>query len=380
MTIRQTNARALASLSIPVWILALVAITFVLREARSLFVPIALAVLGAAAVSPILVWFDRIRVPRSVSAAIVVGAFTAGVGWCGWVLSDDIAKMAQELPEQIRGLRSELQASATGGVLDNLNQAATEVNAPPPPDGEAQAEPAPAPAPAPAGPRTGSLATYLWEGSANLFSVAGQISVIALLIYFLLVSAYQWHGRLVRLLGTMLSSRRTGAEVLDEITMQVQRFLVMRLLTSVVVAAATWISLVLLDAPAPGVWSVAAGVFNWVPYFGPIIVSGGLALVGFVAGGMSMALQISLVALVITSVEGSVLTPLVMGRATRMNTLAVFLSLLFWSWVWGIWGTILAVPLTSVIKAIADHVEPLDWLSDLLAADKADAPVGEAAS
>src|SRR5690606_31378240 len=148
------------------------------------------------AVSPILVWFDRIRVPRSVSAAIVVGAFTAGVGWCGWVLSDDIAKMAQELPEQIRGLRSELQASATGGVLDNLNQAATEVNAPPPPDGEAQAEPAPAPAPAPAGPRTGSLATYLWEGSANLFSVAGQISVIALLIYFLLVSAYQWHGRL----------------------------------------------------------------------------------------------------------------------------------------------------------------------------------------
>ena len=145
-------------------------------------------------------------------------------------------------------------------------------------------------------------------------------------------------------------------------------------------SAATWISLVLLDAPAPGVWSVAAGVFNWVPYFGPIIVSGGLALVGFVAGGMSMALQISLVALVITSVEGSVLTPLVMGRATRMNTLAVFLSLLFWSWVWGIWGTILAVPLTSVIKAIADHVEPLDWLSDLLAADKADAPVGEAAS
>jgi predicted PurR-regulated permease PerM len=370
VTTRQSNARAFTSLSIPVWILALVAVTFVLREARTLFVPVALAILIAAAVSPIVCWFDRIRVPRSVSAAIVVGVFTAAAGWCGWVLSDDVAQMAQDLPQQIRQLRGELQSSATGGVLDDLNQAANEATAPPPADGAVAQEDEVAPAPAPAGPRTGSLATYLWEGSANLFSVAGHVSVITLLVYFLLVGGFQWHDRIVRLLGTMLSSRRTGAEVVGEITLQVQRFLVMRLWTSLFVAVVTWIALVVLDAPAPGVWSVAAGVFNWVPYFGPIIVSGGLAIVGFVAGGMSMALQISLVAMVITSVEGSVLTPLVMGRATRMNTLAIFVSLLFWSWVWGIWGTILAVPLTSVIKAIADHVEPLYWLSDLLAADK----------
>jgi predicted PurR-regulated permease PerM len=102
-------------------------------------------------------------------------------------------------------------------------------------------------------------------------------------------------------------------------------------------------------------------------------VSSGLAVVGLVAGGLSMALELSLSTLIITSLEGWLLTPLLLGRAARINTLAIFLSLLFWSWVWGIWGTILAVPLTSVIKAIADHVEPLDWLAELLAEDRASA-------
>lgn len=365
-------------MSVPVWILALVAVTFILREARTLFVPVALAVLIAAAITPLLAWFDRIRIPRAVSAAVVVAVFVAAAGSTGWGLSDDFAQMARELPEQVREIRGELQASPTAGVIDDLNEAAAEAQAPaagqePGAGPQAPSEPeensSAAASPAPSGGMTGALANYLWEGSTNLFSVIGHVTVIAFLTYLLLASSGAWHDRLVRVLGTMLSSRRTGAEVLNEIVQQVQRFLMMRLVTSLVVAVATWGALIFFDAPAPGVWAVAAGVFNWVPYFGPVIVSGGLAIVGFVGGGMTLALELSLTALVITSLEGWLLTPVLLGRATRMNTLAVFLSLLFWSWVWGIWGTILAVPLTSVIKAIADHVEPMEWLSDLLAED-----------
>jgi predicted PurR-regulated permease PerM len=366
--------------SIPLWVLALVGLTLFLREARTLFVPIALAMLAAYALQPVIDRLDRLRLPRSVSAALAVSVIAALVGWTGWALSDDFAQLVDDLPRQVREVRRQLQASVAVGILDDLNEAASEI--------EEDREPAPGTKPdassSPAqrsndGPGlsdalpTGALANYLWQGSANLFSLMGHIVVVAFLTYFFLIGSPAWHDRLVRLSGTLLSSRRTGAEVLGEVTQQVQRFLLMRVVTSLVVAGATWLALIYFGAPAPALWAVAAGVFNWVPYFGPVIVSSGLAVVGLVAGGLSMALELSLSTLIITSLEGWLLTPLLLGRAARINTLAIFLSLLFWSWVWGIWGTILAVPLTSVIKAIADHVEPLDWLAELLAEDRASA-------
>jgi predicted PurR-regulated permease PerM len=92
-------------------------------------------------------------------------------------------------------------------------------------------------------------------------------------------------------------------------------------------------------------WGILAGAFNSIPYFGPVIVSGGLLVVGLVqGGGVAQALQMSAAAVVITSLEGWLLTPPLMGKAERMSALAVFLGLLLWTWLWGAWGTILAVP------------------------------------
>lgn len=131
-------------------------------------------------------------------------------------------------------------------------------------------------------------------------------------------------------------------------------------------AVATWLALLAFGAPAPAFWGVSAGVLNSIPYFGPVIVSAGLAIVGLFAGGLTMAVKLAGVALVITSLEGWLLTPPLLGRAARMNTLAVFLGLLVWTWIWGIWGTLLAVPLLSLVKAVSDHVERLEPVSRLL--------------
>jgi predicted PurR-regulated permease PerM len=106
---------------------------------------------------------------------------------------------------------------------------------------------------------------------------------------------------------------------------------------------------------------------NSVPYFGPILVTGGLFVVGIVQGGVVHAIQMSGASLVITSVEGWLLTPALMGKAERMSALAVFLGLLLWTWVWGAWGTVLAVPMLVVIKSVADHVAPLKPLGLLMA-------------
>lgn len=113
---------------------------------------------------------------------------------------------------------------------------------------------------------------------------------------------------------------------------------------------------------------VLAGVFNSIPYFGPIIVAGGLAVVGVMQfGTTTKALGVSAAVLAITGLEGWLLEPPLMGRAERMNVLAVFIGLLAWSWIWGAWGTILAVPMLAVIKAVCDHVEDLNPIGRLLA-------------
>jgi predicted PurR-regulated permease PerM len=111
-----------------------------------------------------------------------------------------------------------------------------------------------------------------------------------------------------------------------------------------------------------------AGAFNSIPYFGPVIVSGGLFVVGLAqSGDVIEALKMSGAALAITSLAGWLLTPLLMGKAEHMSALIVFMGLLLWTWIWGAWGTILAVPMLVVVKSIADHVPALKPVSRLMA-------------
>ena len=117
----------------------------------------------------------------------------------------------------------------------------------------------------------------------------------------------------------------------------------------------------------PIVWGLLAGVFNSIPYLGPILVSAGLAVVSFMQfNDLLQTLYVTGVAFGITSLEGFLLTPMLMGRAAQMNPVAIFVGLLFWSWIWGLWGTVLAVPMLMMLKAVCDHVEDLQPIGELL--------------
>jgi predicted PurR-regulated permease PerM len=158
------------------------------------------------------------------------------------------------------------------------------------------------------------------------------------------------------------------ATIIDEINQQIQRYLLVLVVTAAIVGTATWVVLITLGVRHAAFWGLLAGVFNSIPYFGPVIVSGGLFLVGVTqGGGVTQGLQMAAAALVITSLEGWLITPPLMGRAERMNALAVFLGLLLWTWVWGGWGTILAVPMLVIIKSVADHVDRLRPIGRLMA-------------
>jgi predicted PurR-regulated permease PerM len=156
-------------------------------------------------------------------------------------------------------------------------------------------------------------------------------------------------------------------QILDEINRQIESFMKVQVFTSVVVAVATSISLWWLGLNQYVVWGLLAGIFNSIPYLGPVIVTGGLGLVAFMQfDSVPKTFTICSVAFLITSLEGFLLTPALMSRAARINSAAIFTGLLFWSWVWGVWGTVLAVPMLMMLKAVCDHIEDLQPIGELL--------------
>ena len=375
-----------ASITVPLWILALIATAFFLRATRELFVPIAIAALISYALYPVVTWLEQHRVPHVAAVSLLVGGLLAVTLWGASTLGDDIGRAAEQLPQQLRQVQQQLR-SGTGNTLQRLQEATREVrkmgalasgeSAGGQSGGSGQEQPS-SRGTSGAGQGSGSsqsaatsgapsaLSDYLWQGSMSLVSLGGHLTAITFLVFFLLLSARSWRERLIAISGDVLSSRRTGAEVLDDIAWQVQRFLLVRLVTAVIVGTATWLALMALGAPNAALWGLLAGVLNSIPFFGPLIVSAGLFVVGLVSGGLMAGLKYAGVALVITSLEGWLITPPLMGRAAQMNTLAVFVGLLVWSWAWGIWGTLLAVPMLMLIKAVCDHVERLEPVAKLL--------------
>jgi predicted PurR-regulated permease PerM len=191
--------------------------------------------------------------------------------------------------------------------------------------------------------------------------------MILLLTYFILLSDKLFRRKFVELAGPTLAKKKVTVEIIDSISAQIGRFLLVQIFTSTVVGIVTWAALHAMGLQQAALWGLMAGVFNSIPYYGPLIVSGALAAIAFLQfGTIPMTLSVAGVSLLITSLEGWVLTPTLMGKVAEMNRVAVFVGLLFWSWVWGIWGMLLAVPLMMAMKVVCDHVEDLQPIGRFL--------------
>ena len=208
---------------------------------------------------------------------------------------------------------------------------------------------------------------YLYAGGVNLLAAAGQGAVILFLVYFFLVTGNLYKKKIVKIAGPHLWQKKLTVEILDEINTQIESFIRVQLLTSAVVAAVTMAALWYFGLRQYVIWGLLAGILNSIPYLGPLIVTGGLGVVAFIQfDDVRKTVMVCAVAFVITSLEGFLLTPALMSRAARMNPVAIFVGLLFWSWIWGIAGAVLAVPMLMMIKAVCDHIEDLQPVGELL--------------
>jgi predicted PurR-regulated permease PerM len=337
-------------------VIAVAVTIFLLRYMSELLAPVAFGLLLFYALDPAVDWLERIRVPRWIGAAAVLGATLATILGGAYALQNEAMTVVNQLPTGARRITAllERRPREAPGALEKVEQAAEELaksDTPKPEPGVMRVQVQE--------PRV-TATSLLWSGSIGAVAALNQLVMILFLTYFTLLSDKMFRRKFVELAGPTLTKKKITLEIIDDISSQIGRFLIVQIFTSIVVGVTTWAVLAALGLQQAALWGLLAGVFNSIPYYGPLIVSGGLALVAFLQfGTLYMMLMFAGVALVITSLEGWLLTPTLMGKVASMNRVAVFVGLLFWSWAWGVWGLLLAVPMMMSIKVICDHVDDL---------------------
>lgn len=348
-------------------LLALFATVALLHWASAVFIPIMLSLLLTTALRPAVDILHRWHIPRWLGAGALLIAMVSGLASAAWSLSDGAAQLVDSLPVAAKKVRDNLKARAGGSSpLDTMQKAAT------------QLEQAANESSATTAPRRGvqrviverqpfNIRDYLWSGTVGLMSALGQLMVVVFLTFFALASGNLLRDKLLRIAGTSLERRKVTTHVLDDITRQIQHYLLLQVFTSVLVGVATGLAYWALGLQNAAVWGVAAGVLNLAPYIGSALVTGASALVAFLQfGTLDMALAVGSASLVIHTIVGNLLTPWLTSRASSMSPVAVFVSVLAWGWLWGLWGLLLGIPVMMAVKAVCDRVEDLKPVGELL--------------
>jgi predicted PurR-regulated permease PerM len=347
--------------------LAVVIIIAALSLAQGFFVPVVVAIVLSLALGRVVRRLQRF-VPRWIAAAVVVLVVVAGIGAIVYTVSDEATRAVAELPTATKQLRQAARVllnrqsgplSQMQRAIDELEKTATETtDRPATPSGVTPVQVVEPPF---------SFGNVVWLGSTGVVWVVGEFTLVLFLVYFLLAYGDMLKRKLVLISGDTLSRRKVTLHLIDEIGESVAKSISHLTLTSVVVGVVTAISLALMNVNYAGLWGLAAGLFNLVPYIGPLVVAAGLFLASLVQfGDIATAALVAGVSVVITSIEGFVFTPIVFGRAARVNPVAVFVGFLFWGWLWGLWGMLLALPLLMIMRVIAEKVDDLAPLAELL--------------
>jgi predicted PurR-regulated permease PerM len=350
-------------------VLAAVALVAALHYAEGVIIPLVLGLLISYALDPIVTAITRIGVPRALSSALVLLLLVLALAGMAYGVRGQVNSIIEQLPQAARRVRQTFERGqpAGGTAIEKVQKAATELE-------KAADAATPKTEPAPAGvtrvqveEKPVDVGSYVVWGSLNLVSALGQAILILFLSFFLLASGDLYRRKLVKIAGPSLEKKKITLQILNDIDRQIESFLLVEAFTSLLVGVATWLAFLWLGLNQAAVWGIAAGVLNTIPYLGPVVVSGGAAVVAFLQfGTFQMAALVAVVAFVITSLEGMLLTPWLTSRAASMNAVAVFVGLLFWGWLWSVWGMLLAVPMLMVIKAYCDHVDDFKAVGELL--------------
>jgi predicted PurR-regulated permease PerM len=330
---------------------------YALYLGRDFLTPVILAFLLATTLSPIVRQLSRWSIPPAVSATLLIFLSVGVFGAIGYATSGPVSTLmadapaiGQKLQEKAYTVRQTfdkaVQATAQlDNVAENISDAHTQK--------VVIAQPG-----------------ILSRAAGNLLSIGTTLAITFVLSLFILASGTLFYEKIIQSF-TRLSDKKRALKVVHNVEYEISRYLftitIINIMVGVVVGSGLW----LIGIPTAFVWGVAATVLNFLPYVGALI---SIVLVGIISITTFDNLGYGLIApafiLLVHIAEGQFLTPLLLGRRLELNAVAVFISISFWSWLWGFVGALMAVPLLVVIKVICDNFESLQPFGNFLSAQQ----------
>ena len=328
-----------------------------LRYAMAFVLPVVLAVLFYFLLNPAVLAFVRLRIPRAISALLVLAVFIGAIGTGLSALQEPAKEWLAKTPESLQ--RVEL---ITRKFIRSIERVAGI-------EGSRETSPDPAHGTPPPNPLKRFKLTETLLNFPTLLSTAsfltGFLETIVLL-YFLLAAGERFLRTLVRVLPRQ-DEKVEAVAIVEDVQHKLSAFLFTITIINIVIGLLVAMAMRLLGMPNPILWGVIAGLLNFIPYFGPLTVFVVLSLAGLLSFETTgQALLPALVYLGLHAVESNLLTPAILGRRLTLNPLIIFLALMFWTWLWGMPGALLAVPLLMAFKIVCDHVRPLGPIGELL--------------
>jgi predicted PurR-regulated permease PerM len=363
------NARGLT-----LGVIATVAFVFALQWAKNFFVPLLLGIFIAYTLSPVVRWLERWHIRRAIGATVVTALILVGMALTAQRVQGEFANIVDELPTLTHKVTRLLTDASDGpSTIQQMQAAAAELEqAASSAGGDAKRAAVPRRAATPAAAQTPGASNFrimdwLLAGSVGLASFISQATMVVFLVFFLLLAGDTFKRKLVKLTGPSLTQKKVTVHILEDINTSIQNYMFMLLVTNVLLALLMWVTLHFIGLENAGAWAIFAGVAHVMPYFGPLLITSATGLVAFLQfESLRMVILVAGASLAIATLVGMVVTTWMTGKIAKMNPAAVFVSLLFWGWLWGMWGLLLGVPVVVVIKVVAERVEGMEVIAELL--------------
>ena len=332
--------------------LFVLALFLALYEGRAFFLPMVLAMLLHFLLSPVTRGLRRARIPEPVGAAVVLIGLLVTVGLSGYYLAGPTRSWLTQAPASISQAQTRLRRllKPVAQVTRTAEQVAqaTDVSAGPTPQVVIRGK---------------SLGERIYGTTENL--VAGVVMVIVLL-YFLLASGDRFLQKVIRGMP-QLEDKTLAVAIAREAEASVSRYLLSMALIAAGQGLLVAAALEVLGVPTPLLWGVLSAVLAWIPYVGALAMVVVLAVLGFQTfEPLGQALLVPGAFVAINLLVANFVTPNVLGRRLKLNPVAIVLGLFFWTWIWGVPGAFVAVPLLATFKIFCDHVEGLRGVAEVL--------------
>jgi predicted PurR-regulated permease PerM len=329
---------------------------YTLYFARPFLLPIVLATVLNFLLSPVVRALARLRVPQTLGAGIVIlallGIVALGVERLSGPAAEWIGKApagVDRIEQRVRGLRRPVEQvqEAAQAVEEEVQRLSGD---------------------AAAGTQEVKVQGATWTGALfnRTQAFLGGAVVVLILLYFLLASGDFFLRKLVRVLPR-LEDKRRAVEIARQTELHISTYLFTVTLINVGLGLAVGLAMWAVGMPNPALWGVVAGLLNYVPYLGSIVTLAVIAIASILTfEDLGRAILAPLVYFAINFTEGYFVTPTIVGRRLTLNPVVVFVGLVFWGWLWGIPGALLAVPLMAMFKILCDNIEPLSPIGEFL--------------